>query len=64
MSSEIIEHEREVFNFMDLIGNLGGVMELLTLLIGWFILPVSEHSFILKAFQKLYLAKTNRNDVF
>lgn len=43
---------------MDILGDLGGVIEILMIVLGTFLYPISEHSFILKALQKLYLART------
>jgi len=48
-----------VYNVLDLLGDLGGVLEIITLIIGFFIYPVSEFSFILKAAKRLYLVRTN-----
>jgi hypothetical protein len=53
-----IDHERTIYNFLDLVGDLGGVMEIFTLALGIFIFPLSEFSFLLKAISILYLART------
>ena len=39
--------------------DLGGVMEVIIFVFGIFLFPVSEFSFIMKALQKLYLARTS-----
>ena len=44
-----VMHEREVYNILDLFGDLGGVNELLNLIFSLVALPISQHSFILKA---------------
>ena len=31
---------------------------------GFFLYPISEHSYFLKAIRKLYLARTSKNDLF
>jgi hypothetical protein len=31
---------------------------------GLILLPISEHSFVIKAAKKLFYARTNRNDIF
>ena len=49
---------------MDLLGDLGGVLEILTLVAGFFVLPISEQSFYLKAVSELYLAKTKDKSLF
>ena len=49
---------------MDLIGDLGGVLEVITFIFGIFLFPVSEFSFIIKALEKLYLARTSQTGLF
>ena len=49
---------------MDLIGELGGVLEVLILFCSIFLTPVSEHTFILKALETLYLGRTLDKDLF
>ena len=56
-------HTRKSYNLLDLIGDLGGVLEIVITLFGIFLCPVAEHSFILKALQKLYLARTKQDDM-
>jgi hypothetical protein len=59
-----IDHERTIYNFLDLMGDLGGVMEVFTLVFGIFIFPVSEFSFLLKGISILYLARTKDEGLF
>jgi hypothetical protein len=40
-SKEAVEYERKIYSFLDLMGDLGGVLEAFTILIGFFILPIS-----------------------
>ena len=49
---------------MDLIGDLGGVLEVIIFIFGIFLFPASEFSFITKALQKLYLARTSQKGLF
>lgn len=64
LSAEKIEHERERYNFLNLIGDMGGVFEILLILFGSIASPVSEYSFIAKAISKLYLSRTTNEDLF
>ena len=48
---------------LDLLGDLGGVCEVIVGVLGIFLFPVSEHSFIIKASKIVFLAKTNK-DIF
>ena len=58
LKNDSITHVRETYRLIDILGDLGGVIEILMLVLGTFLFPISEHSFILKALQKLYLART------
>ena len=49
MQQEATFYEREVFNLVDLIGELGGVIEILIIVFGLILFPISKQSFILKA---------------
>ena len=49
-----LKHSRTVYNMIDFIGDLGGVIELITLLFGFFLLPIAEHSFLINAIQNLF----------
>ena len=64
VSEEIIEHERSIYTFLDLIGDLGGVQDIFILVCSIFISPFSEHFFQMKFLRKLYLVKTQRLNVF
>ena len=47
-------HERENYSLMAIVGDLGGVFELLCSLAGIFLLPISEHSFMVNVLRKTY----------
>jgi len=47
-----------------LIGNLGGVNQLIIGVIGFFIYPWAHFNFNIKAIEKLYLAKTRNASIF
>ena len=42
-----------------MIGELGGITKVIMFVFGFFLYPISEHSFTLKALKKLYLAKSS-----
>ena len=58
LQPEIVKHSRKVFGWFDLLGRLGGITNVMMLLFGAFIFPISEHSFVLKAAKKLWIART------
>ena len=41
-----------------MISELGGITKVIMFIFGFFLYPISEHSFTLKALKKLYLAKS------
>ena len=64
LSGELIEHSRTVYNILDLLGDLGGLTEVFLLVVGYFINPIAEHNFTLKAARRLFIAKTKKDDLF
>ena len=56
---QVIVHEHHVYNLLQMIGDLGGVKEIIVSIIGFFIMPLSTFAFQLKAFERLYFARTH-----
>ena len=59
-----MQHERQVYDILTLLGDLGGVIEIICLITAFFLGRWNEHSFIIKAIQKLYLARTKDDNLF
>lgn len=57
-------NDRAIYGLIDLLGDLGGVLEVIMVITGIFICPISEHHFILQATKRMFLARTKRNDLF
>ena len=57
-------HSREIYGFMAIIGDLGGVHELLYATTCSLIGIYATHSYMLKAIQKMYLGNTSDQDFF
>ena len=64
LQSESLNHRREVYNLVDLIGELGGVVEVFILIFGFFLYPISHHSFVMKATKMMFLARTSNLNLF
>lgn len=64
MQDEYMEHSREAYGTLDLLGDLGGVTEVIMIVFGFLIYPISEHSFTLKAAKKMFLARTTDETLF
>jgi hypothetical protein len=46
------------------LSDLGGVIQILYTLFGILLLPISEHSYVIKAIQKLFMAQTKKDNLF
>ena len=57
-------HRRRVYALFDLLGDLGGVLELIVLFFGVLVAPVSYYSFIMKAAEKLFYGRTKDANIF
>jgi len=64
LSQEGMEHKRRVYNIIDLMGDIGGVLEIAMIMFGILLYPISEHSFILRATKNLFLARTKDTSMF
>lgn len=64
LQPEIQIHSRTVYGWLNLMGSLGGITNVIMLLFTWLVVPINEHSFVLKAAYKLYFARTKENDLF
>ena len=64
LQSEIIKHSRKIFGWFDLLGRLGGITNVMMILFGAFLFPIAEHSFVLKAAKKLWIARTRDPNMF
>ena len=63
-SPEALKHERRIYAFFDLIGDLGGVLEISTIVFGAFLIPIAEHVFIKAAAKTFFVARTKDDTLF
>ena len=59
VDSSMVVHTRKTYTLLNMIGELGGITKVIMFVFGFFLYPISEHSFTLKALKKLYLAKSS-----
>jgi len=64
LQPEVHKHKRVVFGWMNLLGALGGITNVIMILFNGIIKPINEHSFVLKAAKKLYFARTKKDNLF
>ena len=57
-------HTRKKYAFFDLLGDLGGVLEVILLAFGFVFNSIAYHSFLVQASKKLFYARTMIEDIF
>lgn len=55
---------RIAYNFLNFIGDIAGIYDLIFVVVGFFIFPISKHSFFLSAMKKMFLVKTMDSHIF
>ena len=58
-AAEKVSYQREAYGLLDLLGDLGGVTEIIMIIFGLALYPVSAHSFYVHAAKLFYFAKTD-----
>jgi hypothetical protein len=59
-----VNHDRMIYGLIDLLGDLGGVLEIVLLVTGFFLNNIAEHSFYTNSISKLYMANTKDTKMF
>ena len=55
---------RAIYNMFDLLGDLGGLTEIVMLVFGTFLFPISEFSFIVEGMKRFFIASTTDDTLF
>jgi len=53
-----------VYNIFDLLGDIGGLIEALIIVSGFFLTKISEYYFNIELIQNLFMAETRDNKIF
>ena len=64
LHDQYILHSRSGYGMLEIIGDLGGVMEVFLFCLAIIVRPFAVFSFNMKALQKMFLAKTFDNKLF
>jgi hypothetical protein len=64
LQSEIAINKRVIFGWFNLLGKLGGITNVMMLLFGFVLFSISEHSYVLKASKKLFIARSRNPNLF
>lgn len=59
-----ISHKREVYNFIEALSDIGGIIEIMLILFGLIFLPISRHSFYLHAARFMFFARSRDSTLF
>ena len=60
LSHKEVHFQRYVLTIMGVLGNVGGILQVMTILICYFVDPISEHTYNLKAISSFYLIKSKQ----
>ena len=64
LSGKQINNSRQVYGFIGLLGDLGGVLEVIMVVAGGVLFPISKHHFTLQAAKRIYLARSSDPNLF
>ena len=57
LSQSTISHQKSIYGFLDLIGDMGGLLDILTLFFAIFLRPYNTAIFNFTSIDKLYIQK-------
>ena len=60
----MVSHKRATYDLVGLLGDMGGIQGILISLLGVLVVPVSAHSFNVKAARKLFMARSSKKGLF
>ena len=60
LSEHEVLHSREAFNIIDMLGDLGGLVDIIIVVFSLFVSPYASTSFMVKLLSKLYKVKTKK----
>ena len=64
LSSTMFTHKRKIYDIVALLGDLGGVTEVITLVMGILLFPISESSYNMMSSKRMFLARTKDTNLF
>lgn len=59
-----IDYLREVYNLIDALGDIGGIFQIVLIVFGCIFLPISRHSFYLRASRFMFFARSRDTNMF
>lgn len=59
-----MSYQREVYTGIDALGDIGGIIEITIIFFGFIFLPISRHSYYLRAARFMFFARTKDKTLF
>lgn len=59
-----LSHQREVYTAIDALGDIGGIIEITIIVFSLIFLPISRHSFYLRASRFMFFARSKDKSLF
>ena len=57
-------HFRHSYDLIDVFSDIGGILEVIVLIFGFLVYPISKYSFYLENIQKSFLVECNDKSIF
>ena len=64
LDSEYMSHQRDSFNVFDFLGNIGGIIEIITWVATFFLASLPGRNSLLAIMNRLFVVKTSVDDMF
>ena len=59
LTNNVIVHKRKIYDIVALLGDLGGVTEVIMLTMGILLFPISESSYNMMSTKRFFIARTS-----
>lgn len=60
----MLTHKRKIYDIVALLGDLGGVTEVIMLAMGCLLFPIAESSYNMMSTKRMFIARTRNDDLF
>ena len=64
LTSSVFTHKRKIYDIVALLGDLGGVTEVIMLVMGLILFPINESSYNMMSTKRMFLARTADDELF
>lgn len=64
LTSDLHVHKRKIYDIVALLGDLGGVTEVIMLAMGCFLFPIAESSYKMMSTKRCFIARTSDENLF